>query len=253
MALSGTTSTGYGKTTTRVVPFDATKFRDSFKSKAPAVNTYFSCSFDKLPAVLDYFTVDGENQEGDAIARMDQILQTIAYRVLTTDLPSRALSTTERILAGPSRQIVTGINYSNLQVEFIEGQEYDIRWFFDKWQAAISNDKSRSLLSGNNYRVAYYDDLVIPNFYIDLWDRNGNNTATYQFKDVFPVAVYPNQMTWQSSNQVMSVPIELSYHEWSLIKPRWSSTPDTPKPVSSLENPNNTAVNTTLPTLPTIA
>lgn len=217
------------KTTSKITAFDAVRFRDTFKSTDPAVSTFYSCSLSNLPTVLTNYVLIGAeaDQEVDIKIKLQDIFDKIPYRVISADLPGRTMQAIERQYNGPGRQIPIGAQYSSIYLDFMDSQQHEVRWFFDKWQEAIFASTARSVSSGDNYRVAYYDDLIVPRLYIDLWDRAGKNTATYEFKDVYPVAINPSQVTWQASNQLLALPVEFTFSEWTVIKPRWSSADTT--------------------------
>lgn len=131
----------------------------------------------------------------------------VRFRVQAADLPQRQLETQPRFANGPQRMVPHGAIYSTTVIEVIESDQYEMRKYFDEWMKLAHGQD-------NAYRVKYYDDIIAPTFVIIAYSANGLMQAKWTLKDVYPIAVNSSQMNWSSTNEYVTIPVELVFHEW---------------------------------------
>lgn len=202
--------------------FDSTKLREELADSNPASPAYFELSFGGIPRI---FQANGAADQarkarGERSQGWENNFQDFKYRCSEADLPSRQLMTQERRYHGPQRLIPYGVVYSTLNVNLIEGKNLRMRELFDAWQDSIFTPIGTR--GDMIYRPQYYDD-VVTDLYLDVYSKDGALVRTYTFTDVFPVSVNPSQLSWSSTDQVMTIPIEFSYHEF-IGSSKWDNT-----------------------------
>lgn len=179
------------------MPFNASTFRASWGSSRPLSANSFDVKIPQLPNVLLRNMTSTQLQFWDSLQ----------FRITSGDLPARQFEIVDRRLTGPARMMPMGLIYQTLTVEVLEDDWNRVREIFDLWQDAIYNEQ-------NSYRVAYYDDMIATDMILTTYDKEGDPSRIYRFKEVFPLAINPSQMNWNSENQSVVIPIEFAYREW---------------------------------------
>ena len=209
---------------------------------------YFEAYFDTIPVVLqdDVISFFGSSRVGKILNGAAQEVKerllgpgpstNVRFRVQAADLPQRQLEVQPRFTNGPQRMIPFGAIYATTVIDVIESDQYDMRRFFDEWMGIISGqiqrtsekenpslldkalsvlgqDRNTEAINGSKYKVQFYDDCTA-DFVIIAFAANGLPQAKWTLKECYPVAVNATQMNWANTNQYVSIPVELSYHEW---------------------------------------
>lgn len=182
--------------------FNANEFRSHLaKVGGSAQDNYFEVVF-ALPAIAKFSTnVWEENAD-----------TTLKFRAHVSDMPARNLETIDRRYAGPMRNVPVGHTYTTLQLQFIEANDRKTRKIFDAWQAYIMDDKG-------GWSVPYYKDIVAEYIELRLFNKDkATPSAVYRFYEAFPVTIGASQLSWQSKNQIISIPIEMAFHRWENLQ-----------------------------------
>jgi len=188
--------------------FNTNIIRSSLLQSSPANPAYFEVRFNGMPKIFEGNSsgvIDSIETRKGRQGKWEDNFQDFRYRCTDAELPARQLMTQERRYVGPQRLLPYGILYGTLNLNLIEGKNIRMRELFDTWQDSV--------FSGANYRPHYYDD-VICDMTIDVYDKSGNKVREYLLKECFPVSVNPSQLSWSGNSQIMTVPIEIAYHEF---------------------------------------
>lgn len=147
--------------------------------------------------------------------------QVLTFRAHITDMPARNLESIDRRYAGPMRNVPVGHTYTTLQIQFIEGADRKTRDTLDKWQSSIMD-------SQDGWSVPYYNEVVAEYIELRLFNRNAGNSgkgnpaakpaAVYRFYEAYPITIGASQLSWNSKNQIISVPVEMAFHRWEAIE-----------------------------------
>lgn len=200
------------------MPFNTKEFRESLDGASPASPAYFELTI-ALPRIF-------QSQEKQMLDTRNSIRKArrislsddgaglssfnFTFRCMSSDLPARLLETQERIYTGPSRLIPYGMIYGNLNVMLVEGQNLQMREFFEAWQ-------DYCFTGGELHnRPLYYDDIVA-NIQLFVFNKSGERVRGYLFQDCFPISINPTQLGWAEENQMMVIPIEFAYHQWTSV------------------------------------
>lgn len=182
--------------------FNAQNFRASFEK--PAQSNYFELTISRSPSFISEIESKSALRNPNT-PLVNEMLSKIAFRCRATELPSKQLETIERRYHGPQRLVPYGSIFSTLNLEFIEDDKYSVRNFFDTWQDFA--------FGGDKYRPAYYDQ-IIADMTLTVFNASGVAVREYVFKDAYPISVNPSQMTWDTNNNILFVPIEITYFEF---------------------------------------
>ena len=230
-----------------VAPFNASEFRSVANSlRGPAQNNYYEMRF-----ILDGSKGNVMRKE---LTKRGFDVDDMTFRIHLTDLPGRVMESISRMYAGPQRQVPLGHVYSTLQIQAVEYGDRKSRGFFDAWQdimmersagwnikyadeicmscelslynrssVGTDNPASPNKLMGTEINSSFASSAVkklAPVFdaYLPASPAAKPATATaaakYKFLKVFPMSIGASQLSWDNKDQIMSIPIELSYHSW---------------------------------------
>lgn len=202
--------------------FDTTVLRANLLNSNPASPAYFEMGFLGLPRIfwaeeLQPYLQDTLKKRSIRQQRWVDNFADYRFRCMGTDLPARQLETQPRQYAGPMRLIPYGMVYSNLNVNLIEGRNLRMRELFDIWHELCFIGPSEDM----HHVPMYYDDIIC-DMEIKVFAKNGDLVRRYILKDCFPIAVNPSQLSWDAHDQVMVVPVEISYHQF-IAESSWNN------------------------------
>lgn len=175
------------------------------KRTAPARSNSFELKISNIPKVLTEL-------KSQQITKLNDTARLLSFRCQSVDMPGASAETTVRFTNGPVRQIPIGVTFQTLNVELIEDQTYAIRQFFDNWLKAIHAGGQNSQ---NAYRIPFYNDICVDKMTLTVYDDESKKARVYTFHEVYPSAINPSQMSWQTNDQNVIIPIEFTFHRWS--------------------------------------
>lgn len=192
------------------MPFNATEFRSKF---TPARPNRFEVSLSSAPneMLTNSVATQGFVAAITNIIRGTSITDPsfLTFRAKTADLPAVSMEQLARFTNGPVRQVPAGNMFQPMLIEFYEDDNYAVRNFFDLWVRLVS-------ASGKSYTVPYYDNIIVPELNVFVYNEKGKKTRQYTFYEVYPSSINPTQMAWDNQNSVTIVPIEFTYHRWTM-------------------------------------
>lgn len=190
------------------MPFDVSRFRSAFSGAKQdyviAPSNYFEVQFMDLPRAFNrVFKPGSEIQKQLA----NQSFENMRFRCHQADLPSKNITSQQRQLLGPVRQMPFGATYNVMMLDFIETPRFNIRAFFDAWLDLLE-------ASHNDYLNEYYDDIIMPEVRVVMYTRDGQKVAQWVLKDVFPTNINQSSVAWENTDSTLMVGVELMYHKW---------------------------------------
>lgn len=209
--------------------FDIAELRQAsvvpFKSPI-ARPTMFEAYFTEIPVCMqeEKFGLFGDSKLGSTANNIGQQVvdkvknpspfTNVRFRVQSAGIPGIQVDNSiQRITYGPPRNIPVGALYTNMNIEVIESDQFDVRWFFDRWM-----NKALGINPGDNANDAwfsprYFDDAV-GTFTITAYAPNGLPQARWRLRECYPSAVNESNMNWSSVDQYIAVSVDLQYTYW---------------------------------------
>ena len=125
----------------------------------------------------------------------------------TTMLPARELQLIGASAGGGSypAAVPFGVSYQPITVSFYTDAHYSTREYFDIWQNAVFNVKSRTI----NYYNEYTSDVRI-----HALDREGNTTYSITLKEAYPNSISECDLSFSSVDTLQTVTVSFSYKYW---------------------------------------
>lgn len=145
----------------------------------------------------------------------------------TARLPDRSFETSDLYHYGFTEQVPVSSAHSTFDVVFrmpLVGGDNALPRFFAYWQHYIQNS-SKGLGSSFDFRFPsdYYGDI-----YLSMYDMKNNPTITYHFEKAYPGTIGTNEMSWDSENKLLTLPVSFNYATWKVV-------PYTPPPLITIE------------------
>jgi hypothetical protein len=136
----------------------------------------------------------------------------------TADIPSMAITTNEHMPQGFGKreQRPTGISLPSISTVFMVDSNHKVLEFFHAWMQTIVNyDTSAGILSEVDgrlpYEIAYKTDYVAQMEVHFFSPNDPNRYYTYQFSNVHPVEVGNLSLSWESNDEIATLPVSFAY------------------------------------------
>lgn len=98
--------------------------------------------------------------------------------------------------------------------------------FFERWMKLIQNHDASSGPSGKTgygsptgatpWEHAYKSEYAV-DITIDVFDYYSKKKISVKLIDAFPVMLAPIQMAWENQNQVIKIPVEITFRDWYAV------------------------------------
>lgn len=120
---------------------------------------------------------------------------------------------------GPSEKRPTDFDYGPLPTVFMVDGEFNVLKFFHRWmQAVVNYDTDNGLLSENPtdamlpYEFGYKDEYTASSIEVITYSGAKEDMFyTYKFNNVFPTTVGNVTVAWESTDELMLLPVSFSY------------------------------------------
>lgn len=191
--------------------FSTDNFINKFKSGIARPNRF------RVEFVLPLGVIGGEGIAGvnpssrtGAIQQQSNLLNrdgTISIMCHTTMFPGRDLQLIGAAAGGGSypAAVPFGVQYNPVTFAFYTDAHYSTREYFDIWQNAVFNVKSRTI----NYYNEYTSDVRI-----HALDREGNTTYSVTLKEAYPNSISECNLSYTAADTVQEITVSLSYRYW---------------------------------------
>ena len=149
----------------------------------------------------------------------DSTVRRTSLRCSQISFPGRTLETTEdRNIAGPSRQMVQGFSFAEMQAQFQLSTDLREKTFFETWQRLAYNTQT--------FDVGYYNSYVggMQIYQLDEQDRRKYGV---ELVECFPKSIEPVTLDYAAGNTISTVGISFSYRYWKNL----TDEGDLPRPL----------------------
>jgi hypothetical protein len=130
----------------------------------------------------------------------------VGYQCHDISFPGRSLTTTDDTnLYGPTRQIVDGFSYGDINASFYCHNDMREKTFFENWQKLAFNHQT--------FAVNYYDDYV-GTIQIYQLDQKNNRRYGAELVECFPKTIGEQKLSGDKASAVQTVDITFSFRYW---------------------------------------
>ena len=130
----------------------------------------------------------------------------VGYQCRDISFPGRTLTTTDDTnLYGPTRQIVDGFSYGDIQASFYCHNDMREKTFFETWQKLAFNHQT--------FAVNYYDDYV-GTIQIYQLDQKNNRRYGAELVECFPKTIGEQKLSGDKASGVQTVDVTFSFRYW---------------------------------------
>ena len=149
----------------------------------------------------------------------DSTVRRTSLRCSQISFPGRTLETTEdRNIAGPSRQMVQGFSFAEMQAQFQLSTDLREKTFFETWQ--------RLAFDPITFDIGYYNSYV-GNIQIYQLDEQDRRQYGVELVECFPKSLEPVSLDYAAANTISTVGISFAYRYWKNL----TDEGDLPRPL----------------------
>ena len=149
----------------------------------------------------------------------DSTVRRTSLRCSQISFPGRTLETTEdRNIAGPSRQMVQGFSFAEMQAQFQLSTDLREKTFFETWQ--------RLAFDPITFDIGYYNSYI-GNIQIYQLDEQDRRKYGVELVECFPKSIEPVSLDYAAANTISTVGISFAYRYWKNL----TDEGDLPRPL----------------------
>lgn len=151
----------------------------------------------------------------------DSVLSRLQYRAESVSIPGITLDTTDtrRWGIGPREKFGTNVNFSDINITFIEEDGNNIHKYMYRWMNSIFRFAGQSESSTPSYYSEYKDNYATT-MTINVFNKTQDVTESVQLQEVFPTGLSEISLGWADNNQLFKVRASFAFTRW-----RINSTP----------------------------
>ena len=133
---------------------------------------------------------------------------TFKFRCERADMPGRTVATLDDVGSGPPLKLPYDINYSDIELTIICGNDFEERIYFENWIDSMVGQADGD--SGG--LVDFYSTYAKGNtLFLRQFDDSGKSLITYTMYHVYPVSISPMNLTWEETNTYQRFTATLNY------------------------------------------
>ena len=143
----------------------------------------------------------------------------LQFRASNINMPgvNLKLISTYRYGIGPEEKTAVNVDFTNINISFIEDKQNSIWKFFSSWIDGIfkfqpGNNGSAS--PGTTYLSLYKDDYISQTMKILIFDNEGNNVNTIDLTRAYPTTISNIDLSWADQSELMKVTVGFTFREW---------------------------------------
>jgi len=152
----------------------------------------------------------------------------LQFRAEEVKLPGASLEVfnNHRYGVGIQQKFPTNINFTDLNVTFLEDNRGRIYQYMTSWMNSIFNHGATSEGLISSYGVAYKDDYAT-DISVSVYNNEGTYTGTPEtnssitqpvvtvvFKEAYPIAVNDIPLSWENKSSLVKVSVTLAYTDF---------------------------------------
>ena len=133
-----------------------------------------------------------------------------SLRCQSISFPGRNLDTVpDTNIYGPTREIVQGYSYGEVNASFLCSNEYQEKGLFEAWQNLAFDDTK-------TWSLGYYNNYVGQ---IDIYqlDEKDNRRAGVKLVECFPKNIAPIELSYGTNDTISTVDITFTYRYWTNV------------------------------------
>ena len=145
----------------------------------------------------------------------DVIQRSIEYRANSVKVPGVDLDTqnVSRYGVGPSQKFPTNVNFTDVDINFLDTNGNYIWKYFAKWMNGIFDYTGVSGGNEPSYKVEY-KKYYQTNIEIFVFDNAGSQTNAIILKEAFPISLSDVSLSWSENNRLYEFSVRFSFREW---------------------------------------
>lgn len=130
--------------------------------------------------------------------------QTLGTLCQNIQIPGRILNVTPHMIYGAERKMPFGVQYQDVNANFICTDTFNVRRFFDEWHSAINNPFDNSFEYYNNYVT----DIAIMKV-----DTRNYNVGVYMMQEAYPISISAQQLGYDQK-EYTTCEVQFAYRRW---------------------------------------
>lgn len=144
-----------------------------------------------------------------------QLDPVIEYRANNVRVPGVALDLQQvfRYGVGPEQKFPTNVNFTDININFVDTQNKDIWKRFSFWFNGIFDYTGLSGGSQASYKTEY-KKYYTTNIEIHIFDNDGNRVNVVVLKEAFPTTLSEVGLSWSENNRLYEFTVGFSFREW---------------------------------------
>ena len=197
--------------------FDINEFKGNINNNGFVPTNRYYVEFNS-PALMQRSTI---NVNGLAVKSAD-IGKLLQFRAESVRAPGIVVSTSQnqRYGFGPTQQMPTNVNFTNISVSFLADSRGLIWGYFYQWlntvfgfdEVTTNPDVNADFNSFRvNYKVDYVSDMTIK-----IFDHGEKLVTSITLRDAFPISMNDVSLAWDANNQLKRITISFAYRSWKM-------------------------------------
>lgn len=150
-----------------------------------------------------------------AIFGPTEISRIYEYRASSVRIPgvNFDMQNTYRYGVGPQQKFPTNVNFSDIDVTFIDTERNDLWKHFTVWMNGIFDYTGTRGGNEASYKVEYkqYYETEVQ---IHVFNNEGARVNLINLKDAFPSSLSDVSLSWSDNNKLYEFSVRFSFKEW---------------------------------------
>jgi hypothetical protein len=143
------------------------------------------------------------------------VQRSIEYRANSVKVPGVDLDTqnVSRYGVGPSQKFPTNVNFTDVDINFLDNNNNAFWKYFAKWMNGIFDYTGVSGGSQPSYKVEY-KQYYQTDIQIFVFDNAGRQTNAIILKEAFPISLSDVSLSWSENNKLYEFSVRFAFKEW---------------------------------------
>jgi hypothetical protein len=145
-------------------------------------------------------------------SQLDPIIE---YRANNVRVPGVALDLQRvfRYGVGPEQKFPTSVNFTDININFVDTQNKDIWKRFSFWFNGIFDYTGLRGGSQASYKTEY-KAYYTTDIEIHVFDNDGNRISVIVLKEAFPTTLSEVGLSWSENNKLYEFSVGFAFREW---------------------------------------
>lgn len=195
------------------MPFNVRNFVENIGSRGTLKNNSYEVLL-TVPAMLR-----GGDSRNFAV-RQPNIETLVRLRANQVTLPgiNLDLRDVKRYGVGPVSRAPTNVNFTNMNIEFIETADHDVYKFLYEWTTTMfdftgsGGNRNNSAPRYNTEYAAYYATDIV----INVYKADADVVTQVRIVDAYPSSISDKPLAWGDTNSTYKVDAAFNFKEWRI-------------------------------------